>query len=510
MAKNKPVVQRVVIALLASAFLLTHLVTLARYPVADCDEAHYSNVASVFLERGVFGNDLTGMDRPIAQNSTGVGRLFALGAAFFFRWLGVSLFSARLFSLAGYLATIALLYFAGRSVFHPTTGLLAAALFALSWIALLHGHSGRPDIWPAAGGVFTFFLLYLAVSRKRIGWAGAAGLVAALTLELHLNGIHFLAASAAIAMAWGLRRRAWAWLCAYGSGVACGLFIWFFGHYVMSPVPTAMVQELAATTVQLSMAGKLTGLVDWWWRQYWVGTNYESLLQGLYFGLGLGTLVIRRESKGRMLIAYIILSALSFALVVLVQEDWYRTLWMPLLCLAAAEGVRVAAEKLSGWRQLDARWQSILPLVLAAPLMAGYLLGDAHLLYKFRDVNYDNVVAQFEDHIPGGSRVAAEATWWYGLSEQREFLDDILFDEETRRVDPENLHAALAGVLEKWKFDYVIYDGLIACYTDIIPAAVELERVLDERCVPVASISDKWFGENTVYRCGQSTAVGSP
>ena len=212
-------------------------------------------------------------------------------------------------------------------------------------------------------------------------------------------------------------------------------------------------------------------------------------------------LAIRREFKGRMLVAYIILSALSFGLVAPVQEDWYRVLWMPLLCLAAAEGVRVVAEKLSNWRQLDARWQSILPVVLAAPLLGAYLLGDAYLLYKFRDVNYEGVAAQFRAYIPPGSRVAAASAWWYGLDERREFLGDALFDEGTRQVRPEDIHASVAGVLEKWKFDYVIYDGRIDCYTGVTPSSIELQRVLDEQCVAVATISDKWFGENVIYRC---------
>ncbi|HLB47441.1 MAG TPA: glycosyltransferase family 39 protein [Anaerolineales bacterium] len=465
-------------------------------------------MAAVFLERGVFGNNLTGEDRPIAQNSGGAGRLFALGVALFFRWLGISLFSARLFSLLGYLAAIALLYVTGRKLFHPTTGLLAAAFFGLSWIALLHGHSGRPDIWVATGGVLLLLALWRTVVNPGFWSAALTGLAGVLIIDFHLNGVHFLAAASIILALWSLKTRKINLWIPFGLGLGLGALFWIVGHLYVGANTASGLVDVAENVAQIPLATKFLRLLDWWWRQYWVGTRYESLLQGLCFGLGLALLAIRRERGDRILLAYILLSALSFAMIRDVQEDWYRILWMPLVALVTAEGVRLIAGKLHDWRRIDERWRPALPFVLAMPLLSAYLLGDAYLLYKFRDVSYDNVVTQFEAHIPAGSRVAAEATWWYGLGSRHEFLDDILFFEETYRMDTPQLQAGLEATLRKWRFDYVIYDGRIACFSDVTPAAIELKRMLDERCTVAAIVNDKWFGQNVVYHCLYDVPAG--
>ncbi len=496
-------VRVVLVAGLFSALFGLHALTLTHYSLASCDEAHYSNVGAVFLERGVFGNDLTGTDRPIYQNSTGVGRIFAIGLALVYRLLGVSLFSTRLFSLAGYFLAIVLTYFSGR-IFHPTTGKYAAALFALSWIAVLHSHSGRPDIWTAAGSLILLLASANAFAKPSVLSAAMMGLAGGLILDLHLNGIHFLAASGVIFLVWSVRSRKFNLWIPYGLGVGVGLFIWVWGHVLVGTSNNSGLISWSQTATQTPLISKLLDLIDWWWRQYWVGTRYESLLQGVFFALGVAALLLKRQLRGLALLAYIAISTLSFGYINFVKPDYYRVVWMPLVALVMAEGIRVVADKLRNvdWFQSRfGRWESFLPFALAAPLFVAYLLGDAYLLYKFRDVDYEAVAARFEKYIPVGSRVAAEATWWYGLGSQYKLIDDVVFEEAARQTKPQDMNAAVAHTLEQWKFDYVIYDGRLACYSDVTPAALDLKEVLDARCERVAVVDDEWFGNNAVYRC---------
>lgn len=487
-------------------FVGAHAFALTRYPVPSCDEAHYANVGLVFLETGRFGDDMLGKDNLQANNLPWVGRLPAINLALLFHFFGVSLFVARLFSFVGFVVAALGVNWAETNAFGRTTGRVGAVFFVLTWITFMHSHNGRPDIWIAAGGILSFACLLQTVRSAQAKWAALAGLLPVVTMDFHLNGAHFLVASGIILTFWAARRRAWRCWLAFVATVVGGLIVWYIGHYLINPFPSNFLAAYATRTMGISSAQKILNLIDWWWRQYWVGTRYELLPQGAYFAVGVIALLIRRETAGRILVLYIALSALSFGLILQVQADYYRIVWMPLVALVAAAGVQTIAENIRRRWPLNARWSSLLPAALAAPLLAIYLLSDAYLLYKFRDVSYEGMISRFEAVIPAGSRVAAEATWWYGLGSKYEFLDNILFYEGTRRLGSQTMEEGLIGVLKKGQFDYVIYDGRIGCNRDPSPASLALDRVLPEQCSAILTIEDKWFGEQTVYRCSGSAA----
>jgi hypothetical protein len=493
-----------IIAGLILAVMVVQLVTLERYPIPSCDEAHYGNVSAVLLETGFFGDNLAGDDSPVARNLPEAGRLSVLGVAFFYKIFGVSLFAARLFSLVGYAGTAILVYLTGRAVFQRVTGILAVLIFGLSWLAIQHSHSGRPDIWVAFSSIGVFFLLQTAMEKRRTLFAGLAGLTAGLALEFHLNSIHFLIAAGIVGVVWAVKYRQPKWLMAFGMGAACGVGLWFLNHYVLTPsanMTTEMFAFQGVKTAQTSFIAKMSSLVAWWWRQYFVGTQYEMLVPGLYFGLGAIVLLIRRELYGRLLVLYVTISAISSGMLNPALADYYRILWIPALSLISAEALRTLATIGSGPVGADSlKWKPKALLALAAPLLVLYLIGDIYLLYKFRNVDYTGMVQQFRSHISPGTLVASEATWWFGLTATNRVSDDIRIERETMGVDHSHLESAIAKVLRDKQYDYVIYDGQIACYSDN-PSSAILRQVLDQECRAVATIEDPWFGANTIYAC---------
>ncbi|MBI3956045.1 glycosyltransferase family 39 protein [Candidatus Gottesmanbacteria bacterium] len=173
-------------------------------------------------------------------------------------------------------ATVYLVYRAGRDMFHPWIGFVASALYALSPVVIAYSRSSwNPNLVPFFSLLTMYLLWKYAKGRKirNIFWAGVS---MGIGLQLHYLFL-FLFPVAAI---WLLLNRK----------VGARLRSWVFGAvgFVIGYAPFLLFElrhgfPNTLSIIQFVLAGKDTGLV---------GEKYRVIIQDVLFRL-VGRLVIR-------------------------------------------------------------------------------------------------------------------------------------------------------------------------------------------------------------------------
>ena len=106
-----------------------------------------------------------------------------------FASLGLGLYQARLVSWIFGVILLVLTFIAARQSYGPIAGGLAALLLALSPPFTQASHYARPDIFLAVTGMLSFILVQHAFAKER-RWAHfLAGLIIALSVDIHQNAI---------------------------------------------------------------------------------------------------------------------------------------------------------------------------------------------------------------------------------------------------------------------------------------------------------------------------------
>lgn len=165
---------------------------------------------------------------------SGIGH-FHFGNVYFYLLIpagligGINPYAFALASLIFSVATIPLIYLIGRKLVSPIVGLVAAGLFAISFLPVIFGRwSWNPHYIPFF--VALFFLGGLIISeqnpwRKNLGGAVLAGLGLAMTIQLHFLGLVLLVPAVYMFLAQRMYRRRLVWVVPIFIAVVLAVFL---------------------------------------------------------------------------------------------------------------------------------------------------------------------------------------------------------------------------------------------------------------------------------------------
>lgn len=177
----------IIIILLIGAFF--RLYRISEYMTFLGDEGRDARVVS----RIITDFDLV-LIGPMTSVTTTAGHMY-LGPAYYYLmvpFMAISNLSpvgpsvmVALFSLA----TIVLIWWAGRQWFHPIAGLIAASLYAISPVVLNYAHSSwNPNIMPFFA-LLSVWALYQTWRKPTLLWLTIAAVSAAVVLQSHYLGL---------------------------------------------------------------------------------------------------------------------------------------------------------------------------------------------------------------------------------------------------------------------------------------------------------------------------------
>lgn len=164
------------------------------------DEAIIVNYVDTFERTRQIEASLVPYDAP-----TVTGNLYVYAAALWLRLFPNDPYALRAFSALGGLVLLAVVFMVGRALGDTTTGGIAAALLATNLLWLAAAHVGRQEIWLAVFVWSAVGLSLAAQNRKSSALALLAGLIAALSADVHPLGVY---AALALAAWWVYSMRA--------------------------------------------------------------------------------------------------------------------------------------------------------------------------------------------------------------------------------------------------------------------------------------------------------------
>lgn len=512
------------------------VLTLTAYPPPTCDETGYSSAALALYTPGSEWPDIFPEGLPRRDVASYFARLVSIYNLLFglvLKLFGPRLVVARLFAVAGWGLASFIVYRLGSMIYEKRYSVLAALLFATATKSMMTAHTARPEIWVSAAVLLALWAAALLLNQKSSSWhlALLTGLAAALPTDIHLNGAFFSGAVTLSLTVLLVQQRRWRSIVLFYSGVLLGFVIWLgftamsgitladivnFQRYFSPLRMMASVSDPASPASQPRILLTLSSVWDWLMRVYWTAGGPSSLIEGV---LGMGGILWGLRHKVSMPRLIAVTALTSFAAFLLLNPlRWvqYGALWTPLWYLLGLGGLIELAEP----RRWLSTWAPLMHHRLAAGLMSLImlnLLGDAWLVYRYRDHGYGVMSEAIAKNIPAGSRVLADPIWWWALREERTFITDEYFIHTAHPsitsartylgVEDGISHEALIErLLQRLQPHYVILDNALGCSSEPGETWWLLAAEIEDACQPVARVTGVWAETNSSQRL---TAYGS-
>jgi len=407
-----------------------------------------------------------------------------------FKIIGIGVWQARFLPFLGALGAIILTWLLGLELAGPWTGAIGALLVATDNMLFVAARTMRPEGIIAFLNALTFLLFLRAMRRNSWIAAAAAGLTAGIAMNFHING-----AIAPIAMGlWALyeyRFSVWrkpvAWIFVLAV-VVCILpyMLWVNADHVHKQAYRDM-QALGTVVQQAS--GKLAGEV----------MRYSDFL-------GLGNMKLRLPIRvpARGPIVLVMLAG------IVVLFRYKRPLfWWLILPLVASMGwwlylanknVRYTAVAapifaliVAGAAVVFSTSPNRRRIAIAACLLyaANQIAGNAFLVWRFHNADYNRVGAELRATIPAGETVYGANTFWLALHDRRYYsYDRSPFDYAIANLKPTY---------------FILYDRVMMSgsgfgaddFADVRAKATEFVRTHAEK---TAVISNPFYGDLEIYK----------
>ncbi|MDD5466181.1 MAG: glycosyltransferase family 39 protein [Anaerolineales bacterium] len=489
---------------LAAVLALLHALTLLRYPAPHVDEAWLTSRAWGFLHTG---RQYGPLDAGLTDQFPGYWTvnqwlITALQAAALSLSQAPALLPLRLLALAfGGL----LLWANYRLAFRlggPAVAATATLLLAASRAFFHSAHLARYDVLATMLG---YAALALAVYHSRRGffYGLAAGALAGLAVETHLNSLIFLPALGLVYLLEGGRqvwRNSAVWGFALGLGLGAAFYLGLhvlpypqtyatLNRLLFSQTHTPPIVSLEASRILAGFSGSASLLLV---------ASGSMLVLGV---LALPLLARRRTAEARLALAINLALFLGAALLIPNITGHYAIFLAPAFLWPVAEFLVDFASRPWQGKAADYAWR-----VLAWGAVAGALALSAVPLLTDNAAGYRRAQQAVNAAVQPGDVLMGSQVFWLGLYDHRYYSWELLI--QYPRLYPE---ATLAEALAHYRPDLLVIDGpmddLISDSID--PASrwshysisrAELEAFLSEKAVRVALIEGTPYGAVQAYR----------
>lgn len=346
---------------------------------------------------------------------------FAMGETF--RWLGAGVLQARLSSILAGVGVVIVAYFLGMEWGGAWAAWIAALLMACDNFLLVTARSARPEPHTTLFACLGILLCYISRRKDSAWWSFLAAVSIGIAINFHPLGIGFALAGGALlvmelrgAVLWS--RRAWSYLLGLVISIApYGLWMasdeahraGFRATYMSHAVGSSLWHRLAGETERLS---DFVGL----------GSQRVPLPFHIPYRLHIvliiaGALVYLFRKRPRLAGEIAVLLGINFLWWVFMvnKSPRYITTLAPVLVAVVSMALAAAAK--------DARWRRP---AIAVGLLFGVsqLAGNAFLLYRYRNADYEAVTRGLRAAIPAGAPAYGIITFYLALNDRTYYSYD--------------------------------------------------------------------------------------
>lgn len=503
----------VVLLLVMAVAVAINLVSIDDYPTPFCDEVQHIAVSHSFFSEGRFGVDYF-LDFAAYQDTLPtLGRFYLFTKGLLFELLGYSYVTGRLYSVLGWLLGIAFTFLVADRLYGRLAAIGAAGILAVSNVAFLANHVGRPDVWAMTAGIGLVY--YHLLIRERPGPVRYAflGFLAVYAVEFHPNVVWIDLPLGLFVVLENYRSRETRpriVAAAAGAGLAAFFVVLmqFLPDVQLAWEHTAYVAGENSLVQATGPANRLLSQLEFWRSQY-TSMGGLSIWQGLLGVAGLGYAVFRRQTGDRYLLKVWGISTIAFALAMEHKSPFYGIMWEPYLALftgAMGAGLAEAVAERST-RQIFQRGQLVAAFLLLASLPN--LAGQLWISAKFAPRSFEDYTAMIVEHVPPGARVVGNVIFWPVFAERNQLIADSYFTRVCESDPDCTLSVAVIEELSQTVSvpGYWIRDGRVGCAKQTREVDGIFNQYLQAQCQLAAEVDDPWFGANGDNVQGSPTEI---
>jgi 4-amino-4-deoxy-L-arabinose transferase-like glycosyltransferase len=460
------------------------------------DESSYSDAAWTFAHDGrIHMSMFPPTDVASVADVRPPAMAIALGGMF--RIVGLGVWQARLLPLLGALAAILVTYLLGAYLAGEWVGAVGALLVATDSLLFVAGRTTRPEGVEAFLNTLAALLFMVAMRRDSWMAALAAGLVAGLSINFHING-----AIAPIAMAlwaiyeYGLKvwRKPVAWTFAFTAALCIVPYVLWINMDALHHRAYVEMRTLGTEIPFSKFHGEIMRYSD-------------------FIGIGSSKLPLPIQVPVRAPVAMLIVASLGVLYVRNRRLFWYLGLFLaahmgwwyylanknvrytavaaPLFALIVAAGCMSLASTPKHRK-----------IVAALCLLYGAIgiAGNAYLVNRFKNADYVAVTAQLRQAVPEGATVYGANTFWLALHDRRYYsYDRSGFDYAIANLKPQYL------IL----YDRVMMHGSGLGADDFGAVRTKAAAFVQAHGEKVTDISNQFYGDLAIYRVIDAADVSS-
>lgn len=391
------------------------------------DEPWLINYVDTYQRTGVIDASMIPSATPVI-----IGHLWHYATTAWMYLVNGDSFGLRIFSTIGGFALLGIVFGITRKVHNSRTAWVAAALLSVNLAWLATSHIGRQEMWFTAAVWLAFWLSLLAERYPLL--AGAAGLICALSTEIHALGA---VACLALGIWWIIQWRSGHYstktLLVFVVGGLIGTLIYVLNHIL--PSPATFFSAIGGEMTGKGAAG-FTPLLSVIPRHanYFESNPIEFIL--LIVGC---VWAIRHGGKARSIGIFTVILFILYALLVSDLNLYYPMMWIPGLIVIYAMMINLVTIR---WRM------PLIVLILAAAVLNGLLVRNQVADgWNERVLQVQNEVRAM---IPDGDSVLANTLFYMAFRDPNFTATTYVYDEwETHGIEP-------WAVVQRFKPDWII------------------------------------------------------
>ena len=408
-----------------------------------------------------------------------------------FKVFGIGVWQSRLLPFLGALGAILLTWVLGSRLGGPWVGALGAFLLATDNMLFIAARTTRPEGIVVFLNTLTFVLFLSALRRNSWPLAAAAGAVAGIAFQFHINGVIASLAMGLWALyeyRWDVWRKPVSWAFAAAAALCVApYFLWV--NYDPAHHRAYLEMQALGTVVQQA-SGKFAG---------------ELLRYSDFIGLNVVKLPITSHLPVRAPVVAAILAGVVVLFLLKRRLFWPLALWLiatmgwwlylanknvrymavaaPLFALIVA-GAAVVFSTSPQRRRI-----AVIACLLYA---ASQVAGNTYLAWHFRKADSNGIAAELRRAIPAGTTVYGANTFWLALHDRRYYsFDRTPFDYAIANLKPDYL------IL----YDRVMLHGSGTGVDDFQEARTKATAfVRAAHAVKTATIYNPFYGDLEIYK----------